>query len=207
MKKSLVLIMAIGLLAPLTGCWELEREPTSVWGDETRWGVDADYEDYDPALGGLVEARGAALRGDLGEVLGFAVEPGAVEGFRDGFGLTRLTIEATTDTGALVMAITQFDARILEQEPGVTTTYTPFSAPYDAPFMEVTGCSGTNGEIDFDITADEVEVTVVPSATNPDLLTVRFVARFSSDLGNQETEGSFDIEVPGGQTGTTAPGL
>jgi len=208
-KKTLISTLALVLLVPLGGCWELGSAPieSERWDDGDDWSYP---DDWDTALEGELTIQRSVLAGDIGAVRGFAIEPDLTYGYRDGFGYTNLTVEATTESGELVMAIAYFDAGVLEQELGTTVTYAAseyyeMGPAGDAPFMDLTGCSGADGMIDFDIPADEVDVTLEPSSTNPDMVTMSFVATFRSDFGTQTAEGSFDIEVPGGETGTTAP--
>jgi len=201
-KQKLILMIALVMLVPLAGCWELEGPPPpDAWGSGR-----VPTAEYDPALETSFTAANAALSGDMGSVESFSVHAGDVQGYRDGYGFRSLTIEATTEAGALVMGILYFDDRVLDQPVGTTRTYASLNyeaAPgdEDEPFMDVTGCSGENGMIDYDVPADQVDVTLEPSSTNPDMQTVRFVATF----GDQRASGSFDVTVPD-ESGSTAPG-
>ncbi len=194
MKQKLMLMIAVAMLVPLAGCWSFE----GPGGGGDRLPPDDGYE---IEIEGEVGVSNASLRGDIGAVRSFDLGRTQATGYRDGYGYTNLSIEATTDRGELVMGIIYMDPRVLDQEPGTVRTYSLQGG--DEPFMDVTGCSGDNGTIDFDVPAQEVEVVVEPSSTNPQMRTVTFVATFESEFGAQQSSGSFDIEIPA--DGATRP--
>ena len=203
MKNNLIAVLGVALSLTVSGCWlfPFSGSGSSSSSYEDPYASDY-YADYDASLEGDFVLRDSTLVGDMGNVRNFSVAPGDVTGYRTGWGEINVTVEATLETGELVMAILYFENGVLAQPLGETQTYVPYSATYDEPYMNVTGCSGSDGSLDFDAPADQIDVTLEPSA-NEGMQRFHFVATFGSGDGAQQAEGSFEIPA---STGTTAPG-
>lgn len=209
LNNKLIAVLGVALSLTVSGCWLF---PFSGSGSSSSSSSTYDdgysepdyYADYDPTLEGDFMVRDSTLVGDLGNVRGFSVAPGDVSGYRTGWGEVSVTVEATLETGEQVMAIVYFEDGVLAQPLEETHTYVPYSATTGEPYIDVTGCSASTsggGGLDFDVPAEQVDVTLEPSA-NDGMQHFHFVATFDSDHGPQQAEGSFEIPA---ETGTTAP--
>ncbi|MCC6877530.1 MAG: hypothetical protein IT378_24700 [Sandaracinaceae bacterium] len=197
-------VLVIGLALSLGGCFGLSWRGSDGSDD----GSSDLYDGYDPALESAVSVEASSLRGDLGLVRGFDVAPGALEGWRSGFGELHVTVDGRTPDGQRVMAIVLASPELVESEVGTTTRHVLYSAEGYGPIVDVVGCSasGANGEyLDFDVQATEVEAQI-ERADLEGMRRLRFVATFESEHGAQRASGSFDYPVAGTQSGTTAPG-
>jgi hypothetical protein len=208
LKNKLIAVLGVALSFTVSGCWlfPFSGSGSSSGSSDYDYGYSEPdyYGDYDASLEGEFVVRDSTLVGDLGNVRSFSVAPGDVSGYRTGWGEVSVTVEATLETGEQVMAIVYFEDGVLAQPLEETHTYVPYSATYDEPYIDVTGCSASTsggGSLDFDVPAEQVDVTLEPSA-NEGMQRFHFVATFDSEHGPQQAEGSFEIPA---ETGTTAP--